>query len=136
MAAKVEALILMGFVVLGVLRIRDVPWTPERVVGAVLCVGGLVLWSVAKVQLGKSFSVRARAKRLVTRGVYSRIRNPIYLSGEIFFVGAALYIPSWKPLLLVAVTVPMQVVRAKKEAAVLREAFGEEYEAYRRGTWF
>jgi protein-S-isoprenylcysteine O-methyltransferase Ste14 len=30
----------------------------------------------------------------------------------------------------------MQIVRARREAAVLEAAFGEEYRRYRRQTWF
>ena len=48
----------------------------------------------------------------------------------------AVFVPSWIPLMVVAVTAPVQMVRARREAAVLRESFGEEYEEYRGGTWF
>jgi protein-S-isoprenylcysteine O-methyltransferase Ste14 len=34
------------------------------------------------------------------------------------------------------VLIPMQIVRARKEARVLEEKFGEEYRAYRARTWF
>jgi protein-S-isoprenylcysteine O-methyltransferase Ste14 len=32
--------------------------------------------------------------------------------------------------------VPVQVARARKEEQVLHQAFGEEYERYKAGTWF
>ena len=136
MAAKIEMFLVLVVAVGAGVEFRHGPWTPMRIAGAVVFYGGLVLWLVARVQLGKSFSMRARATRLVTTGVYSRIRNPIYVAGQVMFLGAALFVPSWIPLVVVSVTVPMQVVRARKEALVLHEAFGEEYEAYRRRTWF
>lgn len=136
MRTKVETSVVMLFAVVVLFMYRDQPWPPMRIAGAVVFAVGLGMWTVARLQLGASFSVQAKAKRLVTTGLYSRIRNPIYVAGQMMFVGAALFLPSWIPLVVVAVTVPMQVVRARKEAEVLREAFGEEYEAYRRGTWF
>jgi len=132
-ATLIAALVGIGILAAG---FRGGPWTPIRMAGALVCVGALALLSVARIQLGRSFSVQARATRLVTTGVYARIRNPIYLAGELLFLGLALFVPSWLPLLIVAVTVPIQLVRAGREADVLRAAFGEEYEAYRRGTWF
>jgi protein-S-isoprenylcysteine O-methyltransferase Ste14 len=43
---------------------------------------------------------------------------------------------NWVLLLILAALVPVQIVRARKEEQVLREAFGEEYERYKAGTWF
>ena len=137
MRANIATLVaLVVAVVIAGLAFRGEPWTAMRIAGAVVCAGALVLLFVARIQLGGSFSVQAQAKHLVTTGVYSRIRNPIYVAGELFLLGAALFVRSWMPLVIAAVMVPMQMVRAHREAQVLREAFGEEYEAYRRGTWF
>ena len=133
---KIETVVVMLFAVVVLWVCRDQPWPGMRVAGAVVFAAGLGMWTVARVQLGASFSVQAKAKRLVTTGLYSRIRNPIYVAGQMMFLGAALFIPSWIPVVVMAVTVPMQVARARKEAEVLGEAFGEEYAAYRRGTWF
>ena len=136
MRVKIESAVVMLFAVVVLGAYRDQPWPWMRVAGAVVFAVGLGMWTVARVQLGGSFSVQAKAKRLVTTGLYSRIRNPIYVAGQMMFAGAALFLPSWIPVVVMAVTVPMQVVRARKEAEVLGEAFGEEYAAYRRGTWF
>ena len=116
--------------------LRDRPWTLTRGVGLVLAVPSFILWMVARIQLGKSFAVRARAKELVTHGLYSKIRNPIYLFGTAFMAGFFLLIdkPAW--LLLPVVVVPMQVIRARKEAKVLEEKFGDTYRDYRSKTWF
>jgi protein-S-isoprenylcysteine O-methyltransferase Ste14 len=32
--------------------------------------------------------------------------------------------------------IPVQMMRARSEAKVLEEKFGEEYRRYRAGTWF
>ena len=111
------------------------PWTPVRVVGAAIAVVSLVLISVARMQLGNAFSIRPKAVKLVTTGLYSKIRNPVYFYGCTFLVGLALY---WKPiaLLTLAIIIPMQMARANAESKVLEQAFGDEYRRWKAQTWF
>jgi len=73
---------------------------------------------------------------LVTSGIYSRVRNPIYVSGVIFLVGLALIVG--RPLLLIVLLllIPLQIVRARREAVVLEKKFGDAYREYRKRTWF
>jgi protein-S-isoprenylcysteine O-methyltransferase Ste14 len=112
------------------------PWTAMHIAGLALMIPGFILWGIAHVQLGDSFAVRAEARQLVTRGIYSRIRNPIYLFGGMGIAGFALAIerPIW--LLAFLVLIPLQIVRSRREARVLEEKFGEEYREYARHTWF
>jgi protein-S-isoprenylcysteine O-methyltransferase Ste14 len=112
------------------------PWPPLRIAGAIIAIASLSLITVARIQLGRAFSIRARASRLVTTGLYSRIRNPIYVFGCFFFLGLAMFIPAWWLLLALVIVIPMQIVRSRREAAVLDAAFGEEYRRYRQQTWF
>ncbi|HKW32523.1 MAG TPA: hypothetical protein VJN92_05935 [Candidatus Acidoferrum sp.] len=63
------------------------PWTPMRIAGAVIGLPSFALLIVARIQLGGSFSVRAKAQMLVTHGLYSRIRNPIYVFGGLVIAG-------------------------------------------------
>jgi protein-S-isoprenylcysteine O-methyltransferase Ste14 len=77
-------------------------------------------------QLSGSFSVTRRAHRLVTTGIYARIRNPIYVASPFLLICLSLALMQWWPMLLSVVVIPIQIVRARREAAVLREAFGEE----------
>jgi protein-S-isoprenylcysteine O-methyltransferase Ste14 len=111
------------------------PWPPLRIAGAIVTLASLSLIVLARIQLGRSFSVRAKATRLVTTGLYSRIRNPIYLSGCFSFLGLAMFIPAWWLLLALVIVIPMQIVRARREAAVLEATFGDEYRRYRQQTW-
>jgi protein-S-isoprenylcysteine O-methyltransferase Ste14 len=128
--------LIVAFVVVLALNAGRVAWTPVKLVGGVIAAVGVVGLVAARVQLGASFSVRAKATKLVTTGVYSRIRNPIYVFGELFLLGLSLVLGNWLLLLVGAALVPMQVARARREEQVLREAFGEEYVRYKAGTWF
>ena len=97
---------------------------------------GFSLWLTAHVQLGSSFAATAVARELVTHGLYSKIRNPIYLFGAIATIGLFLFLGRPWLLLLFVVLIPVQVVRMHNEARVLEAKFGNEYRNYRKGTWF
>jgi protein-S-isoprenylcysteine O-methyltransferase Ste14 len=115
---------------------RPGTWDLQRCIGSGLMIMGICGIAAARFQLGRSFAIKAEAHQLVTRGIYSKIRNPIYVFGVIEIAGVALALHQpvlWFFLPLVAV---MQIVRARREAHVLEAAFGEAYRAYRRKTWF
>ena len=63
-------------------------WNGARVFGMGLRVVGFILWAIARFQLGASFAVRAEARKLITSGLYSKIRNPIYVFGLRVIAGA------------------------------------------------
>lgn len=112
------------------------PWDLQRSMGMGLVAVGLGGIAVSRYQLGRSFSIRAEAHRLVTHGIYSKIRNPIYVFGTLLFAGFVLVIHRpilWLGVLAIAVT---QTFRARREARVLEAAFGEAYRDYHRQTWF
>jgi len=112
------------------------PLTPIRVFGLFLAIISFALWLTARIQLGRSFSVAPKATALVTRGIYSRIRNPIYVFSATWIAGLALAFGRPLVLLVLVALIPMQVARARREARVLEANFGEAYREYRRNTWF
>jgi protein-S-isoprenylcysteine O-methyltransferase Ste14 len=101
-----------------------------------LSAGCSVLWFVARWQLGNAFSVAPEARQLVTRGLYSRIRHPIYVFGTLAFLFVVLALQGWLALIIWVVVILIQVGRARREERTLAETFGEEYTAYRSRTWF
>jgi protein-S-isoprenylcysteine O-methyltransferase Ste14 len=107
-----------------------------RWIGLLLALVGLAGVILARYTLGRSFSIAPKATALVTSGIYSRIRNPIYVSGEILLAGIVLMVGRPALLIIVLLLIPMQVFRARKEAAVLEARFGDEYREYRKRTWF
>jgi protein-S-isoprenylcysteine O-methyltransferase Ste14 len=86
--------------------------------------------------LGNSFSVSPQATQLVTRGIYSRIRNPIYVFGTLVFTGLFLFLERPFLLLLLVPVLILQITRAGAEARVLEAHFGDEYRQYKAHTWF
>jgi protein-S-isoprenylcysteine O-methyltransferase Ste14 len=95
----------------------------------------VIAWAgIARFQLGRSFSVTPQARQLITTGIYARIRNPIYLASPFLLIGLSLALEQWWPMLLLVVVVPLQIVRARREARILRAAFGDKYDRYRART--
>lgn len=112
------------------------PWTMQRYIGTALVVVGLSFIGIARYQLGRSFSVKAEAHKLVTSGLYSKIRNPIYVFGLVIITGMILVLQRPEGWLVLVAAFVGQTVRARREARVLETAFGDEYREYRRKTWF
>ena len=116
---------------------RAEPWTPLRITGLAVALIFLALLSIARFQLGNNFSIAPEAHQLVTTGVYSKIRNPVYVFGVIAIAGVVIYNHLYIALAaMLAFVIPMQVMRARAEARVLEAKFGDEYRNYRAKTWF
>jgi protein-S-isoprenylcysteine O-methyltransferase Ste14 len=116
--------------------LKERPWTALRIAGAVLAVVGYSTFVAARLQLGKSFAVRPEAKELVTLGLYSRIRNPIYVFVDVMIFGLILALHLYWLFAVFPLLVAMHVFRAHREAGVLQEKFGQAYLAYCDQTWF
>lgn len=98
------------------------------------CMLGGAAFSIFSIaHLGRSFSVMAEARQLVTDGPYARIRHPLYLGEGISLFGLMLQYLSPLALAIFAVQVGFQLVRMKNEENVLAGLF-PEYEAYRLRT--
>jgi protein-S-isoprenylcysteine O-methyltransferase Ste14 len=104
--------------------------------GLCISIAALPWWFAARWQLGASFSVEARARRLVTWGMYSKLRHPVYVFGGLAWIGAVMVLLGWQALIIGLAVAVIEIVRARREDRVLAEAFGSEYEQYRRNTWF
>jgi protein-S-isoprenylcysteine O-methyltransferase Ste14 len=112
------------------------PWDVQRSIGTALMILGVAGMVAARFQLGKSFALRAKAHELVTRGIYSKIRNPIYVFGAVMLAGFVLVLHRPMLWLVLLALIIMQTLRARREAKVLEAAFGDAYREYRRKTWF
>ena len=132
----VLTLMVAAAITISIWQYRPAVRTPMAIVGVCLGAAGFVLWTIARFQLGSSFAVTAQARHLVTHGLYSKFRNPIYLFGSFVIAGGILFVQ--RPLLLLTflVLIPIQIWRAGKESRVLEEKFGDEYRKYRAQTWF
>jgi protein-S-isoprenylcysteine O-methyltransferase Ste14 len=117
-------------------RFAAEPWPPLKIAGFVVMLLSGILLTIARLQLGNSFSITPQATALVTHGLYAKIRNPVYIFSAILLVGLALFLSQLKFLWLLVVLIPMQILRARKESEVLEAQFGDAYRQYKSTTWF
>jgi protein-S-isoprenylcysteine O-methyltransferase Ste14 len=137
MKANIFTLVLVLLVIVFVgIHFGSLPWTPARIAGVVMGLPSVVLLALARIELGGSFSVRPKAQTLVTHGLYSRIRNPIYLFGALAIAGALLYINQPLYLWIFLVLIPLQIYRARQESKALEARFGDKYRQYKSRSWF
>jgi len=99
---------------------------------------GLWLFYKSHADLGTNWSITLEVReqhRLITQGVYRRIRHPMYSALVLYSVGQALVIPNWVagPSNVVAFAILVSL-RVHAEEQMMREAFGDEYAAYAART--
>ena len=122
-----------GFVVL-LTPNGTVSVAPEWV-GASLQLMGMLWQFSAKVALGRSFGLLPAQRGLVVRGPYRVVRHPIYLGYLIGHIGFLLVNASPRNAAVLALLYVAQVVRMRREEAVLDDAQAG-YRAYcRRVPW-
>jgi protein-S-isoprenylcysteine O-methyltransferase Ste14 len=111
---------------------RDLSPAAE-VVATLLTMVGSISATVALYQLGRSFSVMAETRRLVTSGPYRFVRHPLYVAEEIAMIGVFMQFASvWTALLFIA-QIGFQLRRMHNEEGVLSGTFAE-YDTYRQNT--
>jgi protein-S-isoprenylcysteine O-methyltransferase Ste14 len=100
---------------------------------------GFFIWIFGLCSLGKSFMIQAKAKALVTTGIYSKIRHPIYLGNLFVEVGWIFYSINTQffliSIIVVLVTFILQIPRILIEEKVLAKKFKRKYFDYKSGTW-
>jgi protein-S-isoprenylcysteine O-methyltransferase Ste14 len=111
---------------------RDLSLSQEMV-STLLTIIGSVGAVVALSQLGRSFSLMAETRQLVTTGPYRFVRHPLYLAEEIALIGLFVQFASLWTALLFAVQIGFQLRRMHNEELVLSVRF-PEYVAYRQTT--
>jgi protein-S-isoprenylcysteine O-methyltransferase Ste14 len=106
---------------------------PLEIISTLLTMIGSAGAVVALSQLGRSFSIMAETRQLVTTGPYRFVRHPLYLAEEIAMVGIFMQFASVWTALLFAVQIAFQLRRMHNEELVLAASF-PEYTAYSHTT--
>jgi len=117
----------------------DYPLRPlPFAIGCGLLAAGLWVFHRSHADLGTNWSVTLEVRehhRLVTEGIYRRVRHPMYLALFLYALGQTLALPNWLagPSYLVAFGV-LYLLRVGHEERMMLDAFGAEYEQYARET--
>ena len=111
-----------------------IPLSPAlKIFALCLTATGFSLAAYVLYWLGRSFSIMAEARRLVTAGPYGIVRHPLYSVEEIAVIGILLLNLSLPAVLLIAVQWTIQMRRMHHEERVLSQAF-PEYASYAART--
>ena len=141
----VLVLVWVGFVVpliwlsSPVLSFAEYPLTLGPLIAGVMCfVVGLWLFYRSHADLGTNWSITLEVReqhRLITEGVYHRIRHPMYSALVLYSLGHALVIPNWVagPANLVAFAI-LFTLRVQAEERMMSDVFGDEYTTYAART--
>jgi len=133
--AWVSFFVPLVWVVKPVMAFADYPLRPLPFLAGVSCLAlGLWLFQRSHADLGANWSITLEVRdkhQLVTQGVYRHLRHPMYLALILYSVGQALVLPNWVagPSYLV-VFVLLVALRLGPEERMMREEFGQEYDAY------
>jgi protein-S-isoprenylcysteine O-methyltransferase Ste14 len=127
------------WVVTPVFVFAEYPLRPIPFAAGVACLAlGLWVFARSHADLGTNWSITLEvreAHRLVTQGIYQRVRHPMYLALLLYSAGQALVLPNWivGPSYGVAMVL-LVAFRLGPEERLMLEEFGDDYEAYRRRT--
>lgn len=109
-----------------------------QIVGSVVLMIGVGVRFVSVLTLGKHFTPDIgvlQDRRLVTKGLYSKVRHPSYTGEIIAFLGLAIIFQHFPSSIFIFVfPAAAFVYRAFVEEKKLIEEFGEEYLEYRKRT--
>ena len=144
--SSITGIVLQGVsygIVWSIRRTWFTPMFPNRSLEIGLAVLTMVLavWSVwfcsaAIRTLGEQWSLAARVvegHKLVTKGPYSIVRNPIYTGMFGMLLATGLAVSHWSGLVIAIVIFAIGTfIRVRSEERLLREMFGPEFDAYAR----
>jgi len=115
----------------------SIPWWIGMTGVVILAFGDWVFWRSHK-DLGRNWSPKLEIRqdhKLITHGIYQRIRHPMYASLWLLVIAQAMILPNYvagfSGLLPFAI---LYFLRVEKEERMMLEEFGSQYEQYRKTT--
>lgn len=103
--------------------------------GSIFVVVGSVLWGTSLLTLGKNFTPSLSPKGFVTRGIYSKIRHPMYCGGFLIYLGIGFITKSVFGLLLTfLLLLPLLIYSAIEEERQMTTKYGNKYLGYKKNV--
>ena len=127
------------YVATGFPRLADYPFRPAQAwLGVAAALASLAMFHLTHRALGRNWSVTLEVReshKLVTEGVYRKVRHPMYTAFWLWAVAQALLLPNWVAGLSGLVGFgTLYLLRVRHEERLMIEAFGDTYRAYMERT--
>ncbi len=101
---------------------------------SIIILGFIILYAASKTI---SKALAPNPPKLITTGIYSIIRHPLYLSKIVIYIGLALYFKSVLGIILILVfLIPLTIITIRNEEQKLIKYFGDKYTKYKKKTLF
>ena len=132
----IEYLLLIGTGILGLIfSWLKLPFSPMlNIVGGLLIVSGLLFHVYTGKNHKQAHEKSADIVKIVSDGVFSKLRHPLYLSAIIINLGIAFAFGIVLTLLIAIGSAFHWVMTALKEEEFLLQKFGEEYRQYKKNV--
>jgi protein-S-isoprenylcysteine O-methyltransferase Ste14 len=132
----IEYLLLIGTGILGLLfSWSKLPFSPVlNVFGGMLILSGLLFHVYAEKNHKQAHQKSADIVKIVKKGVFSKIRHPLYLSVIIINLGIALAFGIILTLLIALCSIFHWIITALKEEEFLLQKFGQDYSQYKKNV--
>ena len=144
-----SALLLISFTGLGILPFAYVATAMPRFaaytfhpiqawLGLFVAIAALVMFHLTHRALGRNWSISLDVRedhRLITDGIYRRVRHPMYSAFWLWAIAQALLLPNWIAGFSGLVGFGILFFgRIAREERMMLEAFGDDYRAYMART--
>ncbi|KAE9375226.1 hypothetical protein N431DRAFT_436729 [Stipitochalara longipes BDJ] len=132
-------------------------WTPRSIISIATILLGSAIRLYAFRMLGRNFTFRlAKPKTLITSGMYKYVQHPSYIGKALIVLGNLIFLQPpggvvgcWLPAWIVSATPFWEALfiflavgagwvtwkRVSEEEAMMKDAFGEEWERWHQKTW-
>jgi protein-S-isoprenylcysteine O-methyltransferase Ste14 len=102
-------------------------------IGVAALYGSILCWR----QMGRHWTMavtRDETSALLTSGMFSRIRHPIYALSILMMLATLVVVPTWPLVVIATIHVILMSIKARNEEKFMVAAHGEDYVRYVRGT--
>jgi protein-S-isoprenylcysteine O-methyltransferase Ste14 len=130
----------MLYVATGFPRFADYPFRPVQAwLGVVFAVATLLLFQMTHRALGRNWSVTLQLRqehKLITSGIYRKIRHPMYTAFWLWAIAQACLLPNWFAGFAGLVGFgSLFFGRVGREERMMIETFGDDYRYYMSRTY-
>lgn len=118
-----------------IIRLPEELFRVQLLLGILMIIAGTIVNIIGRMQLKGNWANHIKIYEnhsLITRGVYSFVRHPLYASIILMLYGGAVIYSNWLNVIVVSfIFIPAMAYRAKQEELLLSNEF-PEYAAYKK----